>query len=43
MTLNSRQNRPDTGWKFDNTYAQLPKAFYVRLNERVGTFVQKVR
>jgi uncharacterized protein YdiU (UPF0061 family) len=27
-----RSNRPDTGWKFDNSYARLPEAFYVRLN-----------
>jgi hypothetical protein len=32
MTLSSRQNRPDAGWKFDNSYARLPEAFYVRLN-----------
>ena len=32
MTQNSRQKRPDTGWKFDNSYARLPEAFYVRLN-----------
>ena len=32
MTLNSSQNRPDAGWKFDNSYARLPEAFYVRLN-----------
>jgi serine/tyrosine/threonine adenylyltransferase len=32
MTTTSSQNRPNAGWKFDNTYAQLPEAFYVRLN-----------
>ena len=32
MTHNSRQNRPDAGWKFDNSYARLPEAFYARLN-----------
>jgi len=32
MTPSSRQNRPDAGWKFDNSYALLPEAFYVRLN-----------
>ena len=32
MTPSSRQNRPDAGWKFDNSYARLPEAFYVRLN-----------
>lgn len=32
MTLSSRQSHPETGWKFDNSYAQLPEAFYVRLN-----------
>ena len=30
MTPSIRQNRPDTGWKFENSYAQLPKAFHVR-------------
>ena len=32
MMPSSRQNRPDAGWKFDNSYARLPEAFYVRLN-----------
>jgi len=32
MTANSSQNRPDAGWKFDNSYARLPEAFYARLN-----------
>jgi uncharacterized protein YdiU (UPF0061 family) len=32
MTPSSRQDRPEAGWKFDNSYAQLPEAFYVRLN-----------
>ena len=32
MTSSSRQNRPDPGWQFDNSYARLPEAFYVRLN-----------
>ncbi|MFO7738370.1 MAG: YdiU family protein, partial [Desulfatiglandaceae bacterium] len=32
MTLNSRQNHPDAGWQFDNTYARLPEAFYARLD-----------
>ena len=32
MTLSRKQNRPDAGWNFDNSYAQLPEAFYVRLN-----------
>jgi hypothetical protein len=32
MTPSSRQNRPDAGWKFDNSYARLPEAFYVQLN-----------
>ena len=32
MTPSNRQNRPDAGWKFDNSYARLPEAFYVRLN-----------
>ena len=32
MTPSNRPNRPDAGWKFDNSYARLPKAFYVRLN-----------
>ena len=32
MAHSSRQNHPDSGWNFDNTYAFLPAAFYVRLN-----------
>ncbi|MFZ0726013.1 MAG: YdiU family protein [Desulfobacterales bacterium] len=32
MSPSSRQNRPTAGWKFDNSYARLPEAFYVRLN-----------
>ncbi|MFZ0612865.1 MAG: YdiU family protein [Desulfobacterales bacterium] len=32
MTSHGRQNHPDAGWKFDNSYARLPEAFYVRLN-----------
>ncbi len=32
MTSSSRQARPDAGWKFDNSYARLPEAFYVRLS-----------
>jgi serine/tyrosine/threonine adenylyltransferase len=32
MSPSSRQNRPDAGWKFDNSYARLPEAFYTRLN-----------
>jgi len=28
----SRPNRPDAGWKLENSYARLPEAFYVRLN-----------
>jgi uncharacterized protein YdiU (UPF0061 family) len=28
----SEQSRPKAGWKFDNSYARLPEAFYVRLN-----------
>jgi uncharacterized protein YdiU (UPF0061 family) len=32
MTHSSRQNRPDAGWNFENSYAWLPEAFYVRLN-----------
>ena len=31
MNTNSRQNSPDAGWKFENSYARLPEAFYVRL------------
>ena len=32
MTPPSRQYQPDAGWNFDNSYARLPEAFYVRLN-----------
>ena len=32
MTHSSRHDRPDAGWKFDNSYTMLPEAFYVRLN-----------
>ena len=32
MTPSSGPNRPDAGWTFDNSYARLPEAFYVRLN-----------
>jgi protein adenylyltransferase len=32
MTPSSRPNRPEAGWNFDNSYAHLPEAFYVRLN-----------
>ena len=31
MTPSSRQNRLDAGWKFENSYACLPRAFHVRL------------
>jgi uncharacterized protein YdiU (UPF0061 family) len=32
MTHSNTQNRPDAGWNFENSYAMLPEAFYVRLN-----------
>ncbi|MEE4263127.1 MAG: YdiU family protein [Desulfobacteraceae bacterium] len=32
MSPSNRQNRPDAGWRFDNSYARLPEAFYTRLN-----------
>jgi uncharacterized protein YdiU (UPF0061 family) len=32
MNPSSRLDRPEAGWKFDNTYGQLPEAFYARLN-----------
>jgi uncharacterized protein YdiU (UPF0061 family) len=32
MTPSSRQNRPEAGWKFDNSYARLPELFYARLD-----------
>jgi uncharacterized protein YdiU (UPF0061 family) len=31
MTSNRKRNRPEAGWKFDNSYARLPESFYVRL------------
>ena len=32
MMHSRRQNCLDAGWKFENSYARLPSAFYVRLN-----------
>jgi serine/tyrosine/threonine adenylyltransferase len=32
MASNNRQNNTCAGWNFDNSYARLPEAFYVRLN-----------
>ena len=32
MTPRSRPDHPDAGWKFENSYARLPEAFFVRLN-----------
>ena len=32
MTHSNGQDHSDAGWNFDNTYAQLPEAFYVKLN-----------
>jgi uncharacterized protein YdiU (UPF0061 family) len=32
MTSNSRKNRTDAGWRFDNSYARLPEAFFARLD-----------
>jgi uncharacterized protein YdiU (UPF0061 family) len=32
MLPSSKQNRPVAGWRFENSYAQLPDVFYVRLN-----------
>src|SRR6056297_2136387 len=32
MTANNKQDRPDAGWRFDNSYARLPEAFYARLD-----------
>ncbi len=32
MTSSSRNNRSNPGWRFDNSYARLPEAFYTRLN-----------
>jgi uncharacterized protein YdiU (UPF0061 family) len=34
MTIKSKQSRRDAGWNFDNSYVQLPEAFYVRLNPK---------
>jgi len=32
MTSSIRQYHVGTGWKFENSYARLPEAFYARLN-----------
>ena len=32
MMPKSSENRPSAGWKFENSYALLPEAFYVRLD-----------
>jgi uncharacterized protein YdiU (UPF0061 family) len=32
ITPSIRKNRPNPGWNFDNSYARLPQAFYVRLD-----------
>ena len=32
MTPSRSQNGPDAGWRFENSYARLPEAFFVRLN-----------
>jgi uncharacterized protein YdiU (UPF0061 family) len=32
MTPRRSTSRPEVGWNFDNSYARLPEAFYVRLN-----------
>ena len=32
MTPRSKPKRPEAGWNFDNSYARLPEAFYVRRN-----------
>ncbi|CAB1075604.1 hypothetical protein JY97_10255 [Alkalispirochaeta odontotermitis] len=32
MPASEKHNRPDAGWKFDNSYARLPEAFHSRLN-----------
>ncbi len=32
MSPSNIPNRPDAGWNFDNSYARLPEAFYVRQN-----------
>ena len=32
MMTSSTPDRPAAGWNFDNSYARLPEAFYVRLN-----------
>ncbi len=31
MALSSGRDRQEAGWNFDNSYARLPEAFYVRL------------
>ncbi|MBR9981737.1 MAG: YdiU family protein, partial [Desulfatitalea sp.] len=31
MVPSSRQNHTGAGWQFENSYARLPEAFYVRL------------
>jgi len=32
MPPSIKSNHPDVGWRFDNSYAQLPQVFYVRQN-----------
>jgi uncharacterized protein YdiU (UPF0061 family) len=32
MTSSGRRNQADAGWNFDNSYARLPEALFVRLN-----------
>lgn len=32
MMQSNKQNLPDAGWNFDNSYARLPADFYARLN-----------
>jgi uncharacterized protein YdiU (UPF0061 family) len=32
MTPGNSKNRPDPGWKFENSYVHLPEAFFVRQN-----------
>ncbi len=32
MTPSSKPNHVDAGWRFDNSYARLPAAFYARLD-----------
>ena len=34
MTIKRKHSRRDAGWNFDNSYVQLPEAFYVRLNPK---------